>query len=104
MRGQFHCRRAWHARRALPPTAPANEVRGGQEGGGGRDREVRSLVDLAGADADDAFDGQDEDLAVADFAGVRGGANGVDGQVHEGVRDADLQSPLDQLLFTVVPR
>ena len=44
-----------------------------------------------GADAEDALDRQHEDLAVADVAGARGGADGVDRRLDEVIGDADLE-------------
>src|SRR5215218_10091602 len=52
------------------------------------------LVLFAGADAVDALDGEDEDLAVAHVAGVGGAEDGLHGHVHEAFRYADLQAHL----------
>src|SRR5262249_33829961 len=43
----------------------------------------RGIVRLAGADADDAVDVGDEDLAVADLAGLRGLEDRFDHLIHE---------------------
>ena len=51
-------------------------------------------VELAGADADDLLDGQDEDLAVADLAGPRALDDRLHGRLDEVVGDADLEAHL----------
>src|SRR5258708_15092827 len=51
---------------------------------------------LAGADAQRLLDGGDEDLAVADLAGMGGLLDGLDGALDLGVIDHDLDLHLGQ--------
>src|SRR5213593_706563 len=83
---------------------------------GGDGREC-GVVALARANPDDLFQGLDEDFSVANFAGPRGGQNGLDGWLDERLRarhlDLHLLSELehdrraaivlDDLLLTAVP-
>ena len=50
------------------------------------------VVHLAGADAHGAIDGGDEDLAVADLAGVGHAPDRLDGAIGQGRRDDGLES------------
>src|SRR6185295_9276600 len=58
------------------------------------DRGHGCLVALAGADPYRVLEGNDEDLAVADFAGPRPLAERVDGRLDEVVGDGDLEAHL----------
>lgn len=51
---------------------------------------------LAGADADRFLDGRDEDLAIADAAGLGRLADRLDGAFHQGIRQNDLEFHLRQ--------
>src|SRR6188472_128217 len=51
-------------------------------------------VGLPGPDANGALQRDDEDLAVADLAGARAGAERVDGGLHERIGDGDLEADL----------
>src|SRR5476651_2841497 len=61
---------------------------------------------LAGADADGLLDGADEDLAVADLAGMRGLLDRLDSSLYLGVIDHDLDLHLgqeaDEILGTTI--
>src|SRR5881398_84441 len=50
----------------------------------------RGVVHFTRANADDALDRLDEDLAVADFAGAGGRQDGVDARLHERLRARHL--------------
>src|SRR5947199_10856691 len=50
----------------------------------------RGVVHFTRANADDALDRLDEDLAVADFAGAGGRQDGVDARLHERLRAGHL--------------
>src|SRR5437899_3271150 len=54
----------------------------------------RGVVDLAGADADHALDGLDEDLPVADFAGAGGSQDGLDARLDVRLRAHHLDLDL----------
>src|SRR5262249_12598435 len=97
--------RPCHRGAARSVTEIGNFSRDEQKGRGGGRKPCSSPPDsgsgsdrlpaaLAGADADAVFQWQDENLAVADLAGVAGASgmdNGLDGRLHKGVIDGDLQ-------------
>ncbi len=53
--------------------SPSTQIRGGDQ------NQMRLFARFLGADADGAFDVADENLAVADLAGVGGADDGLDG-------------------------
>src|SRR6266568_1808973 len=59
------------------------------------------LALFAGADADDLVDRRDEDLAVADAAGLRGLGDGAQHLVHHFVLDDDLDLHLGDEIYDV---
>src|SRR5712692_59652 len=54
----------------------------------------RGIVDLAGADADHALNGLDEDLPVTDFAGAGGSQDGLDARLDVRLRAHHLDLDL----------
>jgi len=57
---------------------------------------------LAGADADDVFEGTDEDFPVADLAGAGGRGDRLKGPVHTLIGDAELDFDLGEKIDDIL--